>query len=279
MNDEITEIKNYILFLKKTCRLEITLHPHRNEHLISDSELISFNIHDNPYCVYVKTFAKAQEHCIFRQRKVFKRCENGSFCGTCYAGVREYVYPIYNNTEAVGFISVSGYRSENFAEYAKKCAEDYSIPSESLIKNGGALKSKMPDKSFIDTLIAPLVRMLELEYGKIGEKGSDDSTIGRIIKYVNRHYTENITAEQLCKIFSCSRSYIFHKFRERTGKTLHAHLTELRLMAAKSLLATSDLSVSEIGFAVGFNDSNYFSASFKARIGMPPREYRRKSRN
>lgn len=274
MNNAVAEIKNYILFLKRTCNLELTLHPYRDEHLISDSELISFHIHENPYCVYVKTFAEAQEHCILRQRRVFERGESGSFCGACYAGVREYVYPIYDNTAPVGFISVSGYKPPNFVEYAEKCSRDYSIPLENLEKIGRTLKNEMPDKAYVDTVIAPLVRMLELAYSKMGNVGSDDSTIGRIIRYVNCHYAENITAKQLCEIFSCSRSYIFHKFKEKTGKTFHAHLMELRLMTAKSLLVNSSLGVSEIAYAVGFNDSNYFSACFKAQIGISPREYR-----
>jgi len=69
MNHMISEIKNYILFLKKDCNLEITLHPYGNEHLISNSELILFNIHENPHCIYVKTFPKAFTHCIERQKK------------------------------------------------------------------------------------------------------------------------------------------------------------------------------------------------------------------
>ena len=68
MNDIIKEIKNYVLFLKKECRLEISLHPGRNERVISNSELSVFNIHENPYCVYVKTYPDAFAHCIARKK-------------------------------------------------------------------------------------------------------------------------------------------------------------------------------------------------------------------
>ena len=74
MNNFIAEIKNYILFLKKQCQLEITLHPNGNEQLISESELIYFNIHENSHCIYVKTFPKAHEHCINRQYKINEKC-------------------------------------------------------------------------------------------------------------------------------------------------------------------------------------------------------------
>ena len=48
--DDIIAIKNYILFLKKECNLDITLHPWGDEQLITLSELILFNIHENAQC-------------------------------------------------------------------------------------------------------------------------------------------------------------------------------------------------------------------------------------
>lgn len=276
MDKSISEIKNYILFLKKECNLEITLHPYENEPLISNSELISFNIHENPYCVYVKTFADAHEHCIKRQSKVMDKCASGSFCGTCYAGVREYVYPIRDSASLVGFISVSGYRAPNYASYINRCAERFTIPQMNLDKTIQSLKTEMPDKAYVDTLIAPLIRMLELAYSKQNSTKSDNSTIEKIIKYVNQHYAEDITIEQLCKTFSCSRSYICHAFKAKTGKTFHEHLIATRLRSAKSLLLHSNLSVSEIAQSVGFNDSNYFSTTFKLHVGFSPMAYRKK---
>ena len=75
--DNIQEIKNYIVFLKENCKLEITLHTFEEEQLISLSELIAFNIHENSHCVYIKTFPDAHEHCICRQEKIKRKCKNG----------------------------------------------------------------------------------------------------------------------------------------------------------------------------------------------------------
>jgi len=279
MNQAIHEIKNYILFLKKDCNLEITLHPYEYENLISNSELISFNIHENPHCIYVKTFPKAFEHCIKRQKKVMDKCRSGSFCGTCYAGVREYVYPIYSNALPVGFISVSGYRDSNYPSYINQCSDRFSIPQENLNKTVLCLKKDLPDKKYVDTLILPLIRMLELAYNKFSDTKKDESMIESIKKYVNRHYAENITIKQICRVFSCSYSYICHTFKKETGLTFHEHLVAVRLRSAKSLLLHSNLSISEISFSVGFNDSNYFSNAFRAHVGMSPRAYRKQSRS
>ena len=111
--NQIETIKNYILFLKRECGLYVTLHPHGNESVITSSELITFNIHDNPYCVFVKSFDGVWQHCIERQCKICEKCKEGSFCGSCFAGVWEFVYPIKRGDELLGFISVSGYKSDD----------------------------------------------------------------------------------------------------------------------------------------------------------------------
>ena len=278
MSEIVNEIKNYILFLKRECKLEITLHPCGNEQLISDSELVLFNIHENPYCVYIKTFPDAFEHCIKRQEKVIDKCRNGSFCGTCYAGMREYVYPIYDDDLLVGFISVSGYRDSNYGSYIDKCSNRFDIPKRSLRKAILSLKGEMPDKAYVDTLIIPLMRMFELAYSKLANKEKDNNMVLEIIKYINRHYAENITLQQICGEFSRSRSCISHAFKKETGRSFREYLIDVRIQSAKSLLCHSNLTISEIAFSVGFNDSNYFSSVFKSHTGISPRMYRNRNK-
>lgn len=270
----VEAIKNYILFLKNQCSLSITLHPMKNENLIMPSELMMFNIHDNSHCVYVKTFPEANRHCVKNQHKVFEKCKNEAFCGTCYAGVREFIYPIMKNGETVGFISVSGYKNENGESYLKKIAEKFNIPIENLKKSYKNLNDSFPEKKEIDVLIFPLLSMLELSYLKaenINESGDEI-----IIRYVRKHRCEDITIDTLCRKFSCSQSYISRLFKKHTGEGFREYLTKLRLNDAKMLLMHSTLSITEIAFSVGFCDSNYFSGVFKKNIGIPPRAYRKK---
>lgn len=273
----ITEIKNYILFLKEKCKLEITLHTYENEHFISSCELIAFNIHGNPHCIYIKTFPNAFRHCVKRQSKIKDKCKSGSFCGTCYAGVFEYVYPIYDGISQVGFICVSGYRNDNCNSYIERASKEYSIPIKSLRKTSLNLKSNIPDKDYIDTLITPLLRMLELAYTKSNCNISNVNYVDRVIKYINRHYAENITLQHICTELSCSRSSISHNFKKITGKGFREYLNSVRLESAKSLLQHTKLSIIEISYAVGFNDSNYFSYIFKSHTGMSPCAYRKKN--
>lgn len=273
---DVKNIKNYILFLKRECGLYITLHPYGDESLITQSELITFNIHDNPYCIYVKTFDGVWQHCIESQHKVRDKCKAGSFCGTCFAGVKEYVYPINNGSELLGFISVSGYSNDRSASYRKKIGETYNIPEDVLTQTYSHLKKDIPSKEWVDTLVLPLCNMLELYYVRSNEdKAAQNDLFNKILRYIKRHHTQNIILEQICKHFGVSRSYLSHSFKKNMGKGFREYLTELRLEDAKSLLKYSNLTVTEIALSVGFSDSTYFSNVFKAKVGTSPSHFRK----
>lgn len=276
---DTSKIKNYILFLKNKCDLSITLHCLTEEALILTSELISFNIHDNSYCVYIKTFPEAQKHCMYRQPKIGQKCLGGSFCGTCYAGVKEYVYPITSGEKTVGFVCVSGYMTENAESYIKRTSELFSIPEKNLREiYFSSLKRTIPSKEDIDTLIRPLCDMLELAYLKTEANAKNEEDItDSVIRYLKQHHTENIGLEDICAHFSCSRSHISHLFKKKTGKNVREYICGLRIEDAKSLLKYSNLTVTEIAYSVGFGDSNYFSNVFREKVGVSPMRFRKTS--
>lgn len=272
--DHIAQIKSYILYLKKL-GMCVTLHPIGDENVVLPSELITFNIHDNPYCIFVKTFPQARRHCVARQRKVFGKAECGAYQGNCYAGVGEYVYPVISDSKLRCVICVSGYACEGAQSYIRRASELYGMPYEEMKQAYSSLKKQMPQKGEIDTLIYPLISMLEFEYVRRKDGSFErDTLIESVIRYVKQFHTDEVNLENICKEFSCSRSYISHSFKKHTGRTLREYICDLRIEDAKTLLKYSSLSVTEIAFSVGFGDSNYFSQVFKKKLGMTPLEYK-----
>ncbi len=270
----VEAIKNYILFLKEHHDLSITLHPMKPENVISSSELISFNIHDNSYCVYLKTCPAARCHCIERQPKILKRLGE-PFVGVCYAGVREFVYPIFDGKENIGFISVSGYQTEHPESYIERASGEYCLDGEALKGVYSSLK-KMPSMEDVNTLMLPLCGMLELAYReREGPSVADDGLAERVVKYVKLRKNEAITSKEICKHFYCSRAYMSTQFNRYTGMSIREYINKLRIEDAKMLLKNSNLSVTEIALSVGYHDSNYFSNVFKRMMGMSPLKYRK----
>ena len=275
---DIKKIKNYILMLNSEFSLSVSLHAPDFNNIINSKELSHFNIHSNSYCSIIKTKHEAQKHCQDCQKKVLQKCKKGTFCGNCYAGVFEYVYPINNGEEIVGFISVSGYKTENGKNYISRISRKYGFDENSLSNIYSMLK-KPPQKRNIDILISPLCDMLELSMLKNNtEPNLVQSFPQRIEQYIKSNRNQNITSADICSFFSCSRSYMSTVFNKHFGKSIREYLTELRLSDAKSLLKYSDLNVTEIAFSVGFTDANYFSNLFKKSFDVSPTTYRKKSR-
>ena len=272
---DITPIKNYILYLKKECNLLVTLHP--MDALLYATELIAFNIHESPYCIYIKTCKQAQEHCIKKQSAVAAACAGGSYIGTCHAGVREYVYPITANGNVKGFISVSGYADKHGEEYVSAISRKYAFLKKELSTAYRTLKQEMPDKKTVDALLIPLCQMLELFYCKADNTSIQDETfLSKVLRFLKGNYTRPITSKTLCQEFACSRSHLSHTFNQAMGITLKEYLNVLRIEGAKQLLHSSELNITEIAFSIGFSDGNYFTNVFKKHTGISPSAYRKR---
>ena len=81
--------------------------------------------------------------------------------------------------------------------------------------------------------------------------------------------------DDLAAKFFISKFYLSKIFKETHGITINNYLIEKRITKAKQLLRFTDMSVNEIGTAVGMVDANYFSRMFRKVEGISPREYRK----
>jgi len=75
---------------------------------------------------------------------------------------------------------------------------------------------------------------------------------------------------QLCRALGMSRSQVYKKLKALTGKSATALIRSFRLHRGKQLLATTDLTISEVAYEVGFTSLNYFSATFFEEFGVRP---------
>lgn len=273
--DDIEELYEYILFLREDKGLRVSLHPMEFDRVICTSKLHQFKLHENPYCLFIGTHSALHQHCVDKQRRVFERCQSGAFCGTCFAGVKEYVYPIRSDKANIGFICVSGYRDEQAASYHKRIAAKYGLDHEKLKQSYAGLRA-LPSPQETAVLIAPLQRMLELCYMKTAvlPHAAENALCEKVMYYLQLHHTRRITIEELCEQFYCSRSSISHRFKQYTGQTITHYVNTLRIEDAKSLLSSTPMSIGAISATIGFENSNYFSNVFTKAVGLSPSRYR-----
>ncbi len=98
----------------------------------------------------------------------------------------------------------------------------------------------------------------------------------KIIKYINKHYDEQITIETIESYCRYSRYYISRAFKETTGLTIMTFVNDVRIEKAKLLLTNSDLSMGNIALSCGFVSQSYFGKVFKKSVGISPLDYKNK---
>jgi len=106
-------------------------------------------------------------------------------------------------------------------------------------------------------------------------KTTKDTLILKIISYVNEHFSENFTLDDLCKKFFISKNTLCQRFQN----SMHCSIVQYRLFArinmAKKLLTTTTKSIEEISEYCGFSSANYFSLIFKKEVGLSPINYKK----
>tara|TARA_R110002049_G_scaffold27321_2_gene94207 strand:+ start:398464 stop:399330 length:867 start_codon:yes stop_codon:yes gene_type:complete len=120
-----------------------------------------------------------------------------------------------------------------------------------------------------------LVGHLSRCYGRT--KNADSQSLLRIaetISHIETHFTEPVQLDDLVDISGMSRRSFLRAFESALGCTPIAHLIQLRINRASVLLTTTDRSITDIAYDVGFNDSNYFSRQFRKSLGVTPRDFR-----
>lgn len=98
--------------------------------------------------------------------------------------------------------------------------------------------------------------------------------LGRIIGYLQQHYTEHLTLDDLASVGCMSRRTLTREFRKAMNCSPIDYLIRVRIDRAQALLRDDSLSITEVAFRVGFQDSNYFARQFRVLVGCRPRDLR-----
>ena len=101
---------------------------------------------------------------------------------------------------------------------------------------------------------------------------------GSTKRYIDAHYQENITLDQLAEVSHVSKYHLAHAFTEEYGISPINYLISKRISEAEHLLKTTDFSLSLISNTTGFSSSSYFAQIFRKQKGMSPTEFRKLSR-
>lgn len=85
---------------------------------------------------------------------------------------------------------------------------------------------------------------------------------------------QNLSVDKVAGLLHLGRTIFYKKVRGTTGYTPNEYIRVIRLRKAAELLKEGEKNVSEVAYAVGFDNPYYFSKCFKEQFGMPPSQYR-----
>lgn len=113
----------------------------------------------------------------------------------------------------------------------------------------------------------------------MARKTSAESDASPISNYLQEHYKEIHSLEELTTYFRVSKSYLCRIFRKQTGLTIVEYINRLKVEEAYKLLQETELSIHEVSMRCGFDTVIYFNRVFRRIMGVTPKDARKIARD
>ena len=134
-------------------------------------------------------------------------------------------------------------------------------------------------QAYMEILIIRLMRNTELTVQAEPQIVSGNRQCAAIKRYIDLHFKEQLTLDQLAEESHMSKFYLSHAFKQEYGISPINYLISRRVDESKYLLAETDLSMSQIAQLLGFSSLSYFSQVFRKSQQISPMEFRHRSKN
>lgn len=135
--------------------------------------------------------------------------------------------------------------------------------------NKNDLLSRSAIKAYTEGILMIIIRQnLKIEQGR-------NTIVEAAVKYIQENYTSTIRLTDLAKKLSVSEEHLSRLFKKETTFGFSEYVTLIRLQKAEHMLKNEpSRAITEVAYACGFNDSNYFSYKFKKAYGVTPSHLR-----
>lgn len=183
---------------------------------------------------------------------------------------QKYLLPIMENHSLKGFVlQETDPDRDRFVELSERIWH--------------ACNNKEPGYEFrvrndLSELVYLIHQHSHMGYSTMPERGQrDENRIKNMVAYVQEHYSEDISLEQLAECANISESECLRCFKRVTGITPIQFIKQFRIQRAQTLLALSTEKIVDIAIQCGFQDMSYFAKTFQKHCGCTPTEFRKKT--
>lgn len=125
---------------------------------------------------------------------------------------------------------------------------------------------------YLNLICAAVMKRSQFE----SARPTDGHLYQKVISYIADHYAEDITLEEISRLFGYNKKYLSHTLHALTGIHFRRLLAFYRVEHARRLLVSApEQSISNIALSCGFSAINTFHRAFREQTGMHPSEYRK----
>lgn len=189
----------------------------------------------------------------------------------------EYVWVEFDGLRAKEILEISGLTQDAPVYHARSrdLRENMEREMIYLAEHGGESPFHLIGHLylFIDSLSRSSAAMHLAAGGKVR-----DFYIKEALNYIEQNFQNDISVEGIAAFCGLNRSYFGRIFRDAVGRSPQEFLLNYRMVKAAELLKLTDLSIGDIGNAVGYANQLHFSRAFKKIYSISPREWRNQNR-
>lgn len=229
------------------------------------------------FCEIVKTNPYLAEKCAECDNIGFDICDKTRrpYIYECHMSATEAIAPIYFNGINMGYLmfgQILQTDSRKIKEAAKCAFDTFGLPLiEDMIS-----EMRIADESYINSAVNMMTMCANYLYTSEIIRDNPDVLAYRLKEYILSHLNSDLTVKSLCKHFYISKTKLY-KISKKNFKTgISDYIRSQRIKKAKTLIASTENSISQIASAVGIWDTNYFIRIFKQSEGITPLQYRKR---
>lgn len=182
----------------------------------------------------------------------------------CHAGLTEAIVAFRHNGRPTGYLMIGQFLSDHAAYPADYPEELLPLYRQQTVLDPPRIRAAA------DIMEACVGYILYRDWFH----AHTDTPAQRIRRYIDRHYAEKLSLDELAQAVFMSRSALCQYVRQEMGTTVNRLIEEKRMEVAKEWLSLPGRSIIQAADACGYSDTNYFTRRFKKHTGMTPSAYR-----
>ncbi len=272
---DVNKLRGILKDFYEITKIRIAVFDHNRNELVSYPEEVA------PFCKIVRGCETGRTACNLCDRKACEKAaeQRRTQIYRCHAGLTEAVTPIVLNDVLIGYLffghvfSYPDYKS-GWAEIERLCRD---LPIDFRELQTACYERPLVTQSYIRSSTHIMLAVASYLVKERMATLKPDQPAVRLDRYLSEHFTEKISAPQLCRLFGVGKTQLYRFSKELYGCGIAEHIRNLRIAKAEQLLSAHEsMPLSQIAQECGYDDYNYFIAVFSRAEGCPPGAWRKR---